>query len=136
MIMIMKYGEIIVEKKELEMLKNIMSMAHYHKDASYRASIEKLNNELAAAKIVSNKDMPDDVIRFNSTVTIQTSYNVTKSYQLVTPEKSDIKQNKVSVLAPMGLALFGYAKGDEILWQFPAGESAIKIIDVEQLELV
>src|SRR5690606_30558456 len=110
MIMIMKYGEIIVEKKELEMLKNIMSMAHYHKDASYRASIEKLNNELAAAKIVSNKDMPDDVIRFNSTVTIQTSYNVTKSYQLVTPEKSDIKQNKVSVLAPMGLALFGYAK--------------------------
>jgi len=132
----MKYGEIIVEKKEFEVLKNIMSMAHYHKDASYRASIEKLNKELTAAKIVSNKDMPDDVIRFNSTVTIQTAYNVTKSYQLVTPEKSNIKLNKVSVLAPMGLALFGYAKGDEILWQFPAGESAIKIIDVEQLELV
>jgi len=132
----MKYGEIIVEKKEFKILKNIMSMAHYHKDASYRASIEKLNKELNAAKIVSNKDMPGDVIRFNSTVTIQTAYDVSKTYQLVTPERSDIKLNKVSVLAPMGLALFGYAKGDEILWQFPAGESAIKIIDVEQLELV
>lgn len=111
-------------------------MAHYHKDASYRASIEKLNKELSVAKILSNRDMPDDVIRFNSMVTIQTAFDVKKTYQLVVPERSDIKLNKISVLAPMGLALFGYAKGDEILWQFPAGESAIKIIEVEQLELV
>jgi len=36
------------------------------------------------------------------------------------------------VLAPMGLALFGYAKDDEILWQFPSGLQAIKILKVEQ----
>lgn len=54
----------------------------------------------------------------------------------MTPDKSDIKLNKISILAPMGLALFGYAEQDEILWQFPAGVSAIKIKTVEQLELV
>ena len=111
-------------------------MAHYHKDPTYRASIEKLSNELAKAKILANKNMPADVVRFNSTVTIQTAFNVEKTYQLVTPEKSDIKQNKISVLAPMGLALFGYAKEDEILWQFPTGESTIKITEVEQLDLI
>lgn len=132
----MKYGEIIVEKKEYELLKRIMSMAHYHKDPTYRASIEKLSEELTHARIVPNKEMPKDVIRFNATVTIQTAFNVTKTYQLVSPERSDLKQNRISILAPMGLALFGYAQGDEILWQFPAGESAIKIIEVEQLELV
>lgn len=134
--LIMKYGELIIEKKELKVLKNIMSMAHYYKDASYRASIEKLNRELSVAKIVSNKEMPEDIIRFNSMVTIQTQNNLKKTYQLVVPEKSDIKVNKISVLAPMGLALFGYAEGDDVLWQFPAGESAIKILEVKQLELV
>lgn len=133
---IMKYGEIIVEKKEYELLRRIISMAHYHKDPTYRASIEKFSNELAKAKILANKNMPEDVVRFNSTVTIQTAFNVAKTYQLVTPEKSDIKLNKISVLAPMGLALFGYAKEDELLWQFPAGESAIKITEVEQLDLI
>ena len=132
----MKYGEIIVEKKEYELLKGIMGMAHYAKDPGYRESMEKLTEELKRAKIVSRKDLPDDVIRFNSTVTIKTIFNVEKSYQLVTPEKSNINLNKISILAPMGLALFGYAQGDEILWKFPAGESKIKILEVKQLELV
>lgn len=132
----MKYGEIIVEKKEYELLRRTITMAHYHKDESYKSSIEKLRNELACARIVSNKNMPEDVVRFNSHVTIQTPFDMQKTYQLVAPEKSDIKQNKVSVLAPMGLALFGYAKGDEILWQFPSGENTITIIEVEQMEPV
>ncbi|QED37699.1 GreA/GreB family elongation factor [Antarcticibacterium arcticum] len=132
----MKYGEIIVEKKEFALLRNIMGMAHYHKDDSYKTSIEKLNDELKSARVVHRRDLPEDVIRFNSTVTIQTAFDVKKSYQIVTPEKSNIKLNKISVLAPMGLALFGYAQGDEILWKFPVGESFIKILEVNQLELV
>ena len=132
----MKYGEIIVEKKEYKLLRQIMGMAHFHKDASYRNSIEKLNEELKRANIVNKKDLPDDVIRFNSTVTIETQFNIQKTYQIVIPEKSDIKLNKISILAPMGLALFGYAQGDEILWKFPVGESFIKILQVNQLELV
>lgn len=132
----MKYGTLIIEKREFKILRNLMSMAHYYKDATYKASLEKFNEELAKAKVLSDKDMPEDVIRLYSTVTIQSAFKVKKSYQLVTPEKSDLRQNKISVLAPMGLALFGYAKGDEFLWHFPAGESEISIIDVEQLELV
>lgn len=132
----MKYGVIIIEKKEHELLRRIMNMAHYHKDETYKNSIDKLSKELARARIVTSKNMPEDVIRFNSTVTIETAFKVKKNYQIVTPDKSDINKNKISVLAPMGLALIGYAKGDEILWQFPTGERAIKIIDVTQLELV
>ena len=32
----------------------------------------------------------------------------------------------------MALALFGYAAGDEIVWQFPSGINTIKIIGVKQ----
>ena len=130
----MKYGELIVEKKEYDFLKQIMSLAKYYKDNTYKASIYKLNEELKNARIISKNKMPDDVIRLNSYVTIETPYAVEKTYQVVTPDKGDIRKNRVSVLAPMGLALFGYAQGDNITWTFPLGESYINIKKVTQIE--
>ncbi|CAL65702.1 GreA/GreB family elongation factor [Christiangramia forsetii] len=130
----MRYGELIIEKKEYDFLKQIMSLAKYHKDTSYKASIYKLNEELKDARILTNSEMPLDVIRLNSLVTIETPYAVERTYQIVTPEKGDIRKNKISVLAPMGLALFGYAQGDNITWTFPLGESYIKIKEVKQIE--
>ena len=128
----MKYEEIIIEKREYELLKQIISSAAHNKDKTYKASIEKLANELKSATIVTDKAMPEEIVRFNSIVTIQPPFGEPKSYQIVTPEKSDIANNKLSVLAPMGLALFGYAISDEIMWQFPTGVHAIKILKVEQ----
>lgn len=130
----MKYGKIIIEKKEHELLKRIISMSHYREDKTYRQSIEKLNNELQYAEIVPLKKMPEDIIRFNSKVTIEIPGNIKKSYQVVTPENSDLKQDKISILAPMGLALFGYAQGDEFDWDFPGGKNSIKILEVVQPE--
>lgn len=130
----MKYGELIVEKKEHDFLKQIMSLAKYYKDNTYKASIYKLSEELKNARIISKNKMPDDVIRLNSYVTIETPYAVEKTYQVVTPDKGDIRKNRVSVLAPMGLALFGYAQGDNITWTFPLGESYINIKKVTQIE--
>lgn len=128
----MKYGVIIIEKKEKELLNRIISMAQYYKDENYKTSILKLSEELKNARFLSDKDMPDDVVRFNSVVSITTPFSVSREYQIVTPEKSDIRQNKISILAPMGLALFGYAKGDSLKWNFPNGESTISIDDVRQ----
>lgn len=129
----MKYEVIIIEKLEYELLKRIVSMAQYYKDSTYRASIEKLKNELDLAKIVTEKNMPDDVVRFNSKVEIATPFGVNRTYQIVTPDHSNIKENKISILAPMGLALFGYAQGDNVEWEFPTGKNSIDIIKVEKM---
>lgn len=128
----MKYGTLILEKKEHALLKSFFSMAKTHKDPSYRASVSKLSEELKLAKIMREKDMPADIIRFGSWVTIQAPFGPEKTYQLVRPEESDIAQNKISILAPMGSALIGYAKDDEIEWHFPSGMNSIKITNVEQ----
>ena len=101
-------------------------------DKTYKASIEKLANELKSATIMDKESMPEEIVRFNSIVTVQMPFGDPKSFQIVTPEKSDISQNRLSILAPMGLALFGYAVSDEIMWQFPSGMNAIKILNVEQ----
>ncbi len=128
----MKYGEIIIEKKEFELLKQLISMSQHYRDKSYRASMEKLLAEMSRARVVSHSKMPVDVIRLNSEVAISVPGNMQRRYTVVTPEMSDLKQNKISILAPMGLALFGYAKGDQIEWEFPAGINKIEILDVVQ----
>ena len=130
----MKYGELILEKREYDFLKRILSLTKYYKDSSYKASIYKLNKELKEARIVSNNEMPVDIVRLNSFVTIRTPYEVERTYQIVTPDKGDIRNNRISVLAPMGLALIGYAQGDDITWNFPLGESNIKIKNLKQVE--
>ena len=128
----MKYETLIIENKEYDQLKQIISLAQNKIDQTYKASIEKLLNELKHAQFLNIKKMPKDVVRFNSVVTIRDPYRNIRSYEIVKPEWSNIAENKISVLAPMGLALFGYAKDDEILWQFPSGLQAIKILKVEQ----
>lgn len=128
----MKYGQLIVEKNEYNLLMRNILNSRSQEDKIYRDSIHKLKTELQTAKIISKGSMPDDVIRYDSIVSIQTPYDVERSYQIVTPEMSSIKQNKISILSPMALALFGYATGDEVEWQFPSGMNIIKIIGVIQ----
>lgn len=125
----MKYDKIIVDKEELETLKELFSNSTKNSDKTYRLSFEKLLNELKEAKILDG-NLPEDVVRLNSHVTIKTSFSGEKTYQIVTPEKSDLVANKISILAPMGLALLGYAETDSIEWQFPNGMSTIEIIKV------
>jgi|JI10StandDraft_1071094.scaffolds.fasta_scaffold31114_6 regulator of nucleoside diphosphate kinase len=128
----MKYEQLIIESKEYYRIKEMIGSSNNKIDQTYRASVDKFLNELKDAKILNITEMPDDVVRFNSTVTIQDPYRNVRAYEIVKPELSNISQNKISVLAPMGLALFGYAKDDEIMWQFPSGLQAIKILKVQQ----
>ncbi len=106
-------------------------MARNKTDETYKASLDKFINELKDAKVLPEAKLPADVVRFNSVVTILDPYRNIRSYEIVKPEKSSVRDNRISVLAPMGLALFGYAIDDDIMWQFPSGIQAIKILKVE-----
>ena len=128
----MKYGGLIIEKKEYVLLKKLMNLSGYHKDVTYKKSIAKLNMELKTAIVKDDKDMPIDVIRFNSIVTVTSEEGWQKSFQLVKPSDSDLKNQKLSILTPMGTAVIGYAKGDTLLWEFPSGEKTLTVTNVKQ----
>lgn len=128
----MKYGQLIVDKKEQGLLLRSIANSVSLEDASYSASLKKLKLELLTAKILESQQMPMDVIRFNSEITINTSSGSDQSFQIVIPEKSDITNRKISILSPMALALFGYAQGDVLEWIFPSGVQHIAIVDVKQ----
>ena len=48
------------------------------------------------------------------------------------PNDSDVENDKVSILTPMGAAVIGYAEGDPLVWEFPSGERQLTIEKVEQ----
>lgn len=93
--------------------------------------LESLAGELAKAKIVSPKDVPPDVVTMNSKVVLHdldTSEEMT--YVLVFPKDADIDAGAISVLAPVGTAILGYAKGDVVEWRVPAGVRRLRIDDI------
>jgi regulator of nucleoside diphosphate kinase len=127
----MKYGSIILEKKEFVTLKRLLSLSGNYKDASRKNSVLRLQNELETAIVTNDEEMPDDVIRFNSEVTIVSNDGWENSFQLVSPTESNFSNKKLSVLTPMGLAVMGYAQGDTIDWEFPGGVKSLKVKEVK-----
>ncbi|CAM4094182.1 GreA/GreB family elongation factor [Gillisia hiemivivida] len=130
----MKYGSLILEKKEYVYIKRILNISGYAEDFETQKSLQRLIGELKNAQIVNEADMPEDVIRFNSKIMVYSENGWEKVIQLVIPPDKDAKQNKVSFLTPMGAALFGYSEGDSIEWDFPSGKQKLKIVTVTQVE--
>src|SRR5690606_6841732 len=129
----MKYGNLILEKKEYVFLKRLLNVTGYYKDQNTKDSLKKLGGELSSAIIYDNEEMPEDVIRFNSFVTVK-SGTWESEFQLVIPTARDISANKISILASMGSAVMGYAEGDSVIWKFPNGNKELQIISVKQAE--
>ncbi|MEO8719927.1 MAG: GreA/GreB family elongation factor [Ginsengibacter sp.] len=126
---------VILLKNDFEILnayvKNLQGMQVNEKE-----NFGKLFQELKKAKVVNAKNFPIDVVRLDSTVVIQdlqTKREMTLT--IVLPQKADIKQKKVSVLAPIGTALIGFKKGHEVSWEVPSGKKNFRIIDVSNLNL-
>ena len=127
-----KYGNLVIEKKEFVLLKRFMNLSGYYQDDILRTSVKKLVGELETALIFDETEMPEDVIRFNSAITITSKNDWQRKFKLVMPNKSDVKNHQVSILTPMGAAVIGYAEGDSLKWEFPSGEQQLTIEKVEQ----
>ncbi|HET8828785.1 MAG TPA: GreA/GreB family elongation factor [Pelobium sp.] len=94
---------------------------------------EKLANELKNAKVVKVQDIPAKAIILNSIVEIEETVSNKKfHFQIVLPNEANIKDNKISIFTPMGIALIGYLEGTFVEWEMPNGVQKFKILKVEQ----
>ena len=130
----MKYGNIILEKKEYVYLKRLLNLNTYANNSNTQSSIQRLIEELKTAQIVDEINMPEDVIRFNSNVKVIAENGWENNLKIVVPSEKNVKEHKISVLSPIGIALFGYSENDELVWDFPGGQRKIKIVAVNQDE--
>ncbi|MFN8455495.1 MAG: nucleoside diphosphate kinase regulator [Anaerolineae bacterium] len=93
-----------------------------------QAELQKLEAELNRGQVVPSKQILPDVITMNSTVCLEdldTGEEITCT--LVFPHEADIDQNKISILAPVGIAMLGYRVGEVVEWPVPDGLSRLRI---------
>jgi regulator of nucleoside diphosphate kinase len=97
-----------------------------------RQDAEELEAELKKAKLVNKGQIPNDVVRLNSTVVIREEKgNKVMELTVVTPEKANIKQKLISIMSPIGTALIGFRKGQQVKWKVPSGKKTFTIMEVQ-----
>lgn len=97
-----------------------------------RVNCDALAEEIDRAQIVPMEEIPADVVTMHSRVRIvDLRTGEQRIFQLVYPHEANYAENRISVLAPIGVALLGYAAGTEITWNVPSGERRLRIEGVE-----
>jgi regulator of nucleoside diphosphate kinase len=95
---------------------------------SYGPLTATLARELDRGEVVAPTEVPRGVVTMNSRVRLRDIRSDDReSYTLVYPQNADIGEGKLSVLAPLGLAILGAKTGDIVECNTPGGMRKIKI---------
>lgn len=96
-----------------------------------QANLDLLERELYRGVLVDPQNIPKDVITMNSKVSVTDTPSGEKmTYTLVFPSAANITDNKLSILAPLGMALLGYRVGDIIEWAVPSGVRKLRVDEI------
>ncbi|HQV01738.1 MAG TPA: GreA/GreB family elongation factor, partial [Bacteroidia bacterium] len=89
-------GKLIVNRLDYARIKKCIKDAKQFKSIT-ATEAAKLVNELDSAKIVEPKAIPADVVTMNSIVKLSfLNTNKKIQFQIVYPDKAEIKENKIS----------------------------------------
>ena len=91
--------------------------------------LKALEREVNRAKVISQEDTSNKFITMNSTVRLLVD-GIPEEVTLVYPEDINLKDNKISVLSPMGTAILGLKEGCSIDWKIPNGMIHIIVDEV------
>ncbi|MFH7002253.1 GreA/GreB family elongation factor [Flavobacterium bizetiae] len=118
-------------KTDYHFLRELISKS---KNSTNAKEANQLSQELDRAVISKESELDNSVIRINSYVTIEdVKAKKQMKIQIVLPSFADLKQSKISILAPLSVAIIGFKENDEVDWELPAGIKTLKIVSVNNM---
>ena len=109
--------------------------AEYHaakeRQGQIEASIADLEDKLARAMVIDPTTLSGDKVVFGATVTLLDEDDKKIRYQLVGQQEADAKVGRISYNSPLGRALIGRQKGDEVEVSTPSGDRYYQIAKIE-----
>jgi transcription elongation factor GreA len=109
--------------------------AEYHaakeRQGHVEATIADLEDRLARAMVIDPTTLSGDKVVFGATVTLLDEDEKKVKYQLVGQTEADARVGRISYNSPLGRALIGRQKGEEVEVTTPAGERYYKVAKVE-----
>lgn len=123
----MKERTIFITRFDMERLRNLIDGIRDSR-GKIRSDLNELEKELDRANLIDPEHVPADVITMNSRVHLKDlDSGEDLILTLVFPSGADIKENRISILAPIGTALLGYREGDAIEWKVPSGLRRMRV---------
>ena len=111
--------------------------AEYHaakeRQGQIEAMIADIDDQLSRAMVIDPTTLSGDKVVFGATVTLVDEDDKKVKYQLVGQVEADAKDGKISYNSPLGRALIGREKGDEVEVSTPSGDRYYEIRKVEFL---
>ncbi|HEY8593405.1 MAG TPA: transcription elongation factor GreA [Sphingomicrobium sp.] len=109
--------------------------AEYHaakeRQGQIEASIADLEDKLSRAMVIDPKSLSGDKVVFGATVTLIDEDDKTVRYQLVGLAEADANQGRISYNSPLGRALIGRQKGEDVEVSTPSGDRYYEIAKIE-----
>ena len=126
----------IVEAIELARAHGDLSEnAEYHaakeRQGQIEATIIDLEDKLSRAMVIDPTTLGGDKVVFGATVTLLDEDDKKVKYQLVGQEEADARVGRISYNSPLGRALIGRQKGEEVEVSTPSGDRYYEIAKIE-----
>jgi transcription elongation factor GreA len=111
--------------------------AEYHaakeRQGHVEATLADLEDSLSRAMVIDPTTLSGDKVVFGATVTLVDEESKKVRYQLVGQVEADARVGRISYNSPLGRALIGRQKGEEVEVSTPSGERYYEIAKVEFL---
>jgi transcription elongation factor GreA len=118
-----EFGD-IAENAEYDSAKNEQAMLE--------ARIAKLEERLAAARVIEKREISKDVVSIGSTVRLRdVDAKQTVEYRIVGSAEANPAELKLSNESPVGKAIIGRKKGETVEVTTPRGSLKYKILEIK-----
>ncbi len=109
--------------------------AEYHaakeRQGQIEAMISDIEDRLSRAMVIDPKTLSGDKVVFGATVNLIGEDKKKVRYQLVGQTEADARVGRISYNSPLGRALIGRTKGEDVEVSTPSGEHYYQIAKIE-----
>jgi transcription elongation factor GreA len=95
------------------------------------ARIASLEEKLRSATVIDQSDLGTDLVRVGSVVHVKDEDGKSTKYTIVGSAEADPAEAKLSNESPVGKALIGRKRGEEVSFATPRGERHLKITKID-----
>ncbi len=126
--------EVAARIKEAREFGDISENAEYddakNEQAMLEARIAQLEEKLRSATVIDSSRCRHDMVRVGSVVHVKEGSKSTK-YTIVGSAEAQPAEMKLSNESPVGKALLGHKRGEEVVFTTPKGERRLKITKID-----
>jgi transcription elongation factor GreA len=127
--------EVAARIKEAREFGDISENAEYddakNEQAMLESRIAQLEEKLRSATVIDASDIRSDVVGVGSIVHVKDDGGKSSKYTIVGSAEAKPAEMKLSNESPIGKALIGHKRGEEVVVSTPKGERKLKITKID-----